>query len=67
MKTDIQYKKSSDELKAAWFSYKETKPTSTMSLVSFAAGFNAAIAMQCKKDTVMPNVELTGTASRCPR
>ncbi len=46
----IHYSKSSDELIAAWFAYKgiTTKP---VSLVSFAAGYNAALAPVESKET----------------
>jgi len=36
------YRETSEELKAAWFAYKETNPDTTLSLVDFAVGFNAA-------------------------
>ncbi len=45
----IHYRKGSDELIAAWFAYKgiTTKP---VSLISFAAGFNAAKAVPDSKE-----------------
>ena len=49
------YRETSEELKAAWFAYKETNPDTTLSLVDFVAGFNAAriaqLAFACYKAT----------------
>jgi len=39
----VNYRKSSKALQAAWFNYKDAHPEAKTSLVSFAAGFNAAL------------------------
>ena len=38
----MNYRSSSEELKVAWFAYKATLPNSSLRLVDFVAGWNAA-------------------------
>ncbi len=48
--SNIHYRKGGDDLIAAWFAYKGTT-TKPISLVSFAAGFNAAKAEVDSEET----------------
>ena len=46
----INYREDSEGLMEAWFKYKKTKPNMELSLVDFAAGYNAAIHFLYKKN-----------------
>lgn len=42
--TDKEYRRGSDAVRAAWFEYKKSNPNDKLSVVSFVAGWNAAMA-----------------------
>ena len=41
---DINYRKTDSEIRAAWFAFKKANPNTKLSVFSFVAGYNAALA-----------------------
>ena len=50
----IDYRRSCEQLVAAWFAYKAAHPTATLNLADFAAGWNAAKVDQYKQTGPCP-------------